>query len=923
MYWHTMTGEQVLSHLHSNKENGLTPSEASARLRQNGENRLKEKPHSSLLIKFLEQWKDFMILTLIGAAAISTAVSFLNGEKDLTDPIIILVIITVNAVLGVVQETKAEKSLDALKKLSAPSALVLRGGRRQQIDAALVVPGDIVYLEAGSFVPADGRLLEAVNLKIEESALTGESLPVEKHAAVLPSENTPLSERNNLALSTTVVTSGRGSMIVTATGMDTEVGHIATLILNDEGKDTPLQKRLAQTSKILGILSLGICIIMFFVGLWKKQPLFEMFMTSVSLAVAAIPEGLPAIVTIMLSLGVQRMVKKNAVIRKLPAVETLGSATVICSDKTGTLTQNRMTVTGIASAKGREAMNGSFARQLFTCACLCNDTVLRREIKREGYGKKKADPNRRPSYTLLGEPTEKALVEAALSLGLYKDELEQKYPRIREIPFDSAAKRMTTVHRTAEGMATIVKGAPDILISLCSNVYSAGSPTPINEALRSRLLRENDAMAKEGLRVIAVGAVLETAGSPQRTSARKAAGLTFIGLIGMMDPPRPEVCEAVHTCKSAGIRPVMITGDHPATAAAIARQLGILTESRQKNGGLLLQAASLQAALPNRNAASILTGPQLERMSQEELIQTAPSVSVYARVSPEHKVRIVKALQHSGQVVAMTGDGVNDAPALKAADIGCAMGKGGTDVAKNSADMILTDDNFATIVAAVKEGRVIYDNIRKSIHFLLSSNIGEILTIFTAILLGHASPLLPVQLLWMNLVTDSLPAIALGVEGADEAIMERPPIARNKGIFSDGLAFQMVLEGIVIGALALNAYLIGNRFYGLPMARTMTFSVLSLSQLFHVFNVRSERSLFHIGWFSNIKLVLAFLICFVLQISVVSVPSLASVFQVQSMNPDQWAIVMGLSFAPIPMAELQKLCNHMSERRKSKMDREV
>jgi Ca2+-transporting ATPase len=925
--WHTMTGEQVLTRLHVTRESGLSGREAAERLKQTGENLLKEKPHTSILVKFLEQWKDFMILTLIGAAVISTAVSFLNGDRDLTDPIIIFVIITVNAIMGVVQETKAEKSLDALKKLSAPSAMVLRDGRRQSIDSALVVPGDIVYLEAGCFVPADGRLLEAVNLKIEESALTGESLPVEKHTATLKGEDIPLSERWNLALSTTVVTKGRGTMVVTATGMDTEVGHIAQMILTDESKDTPLQKRLAQTSKILGLLSLGICVIMFFVGLWKKQPLFEMFMTSVSLAVAAIPEGLPAIVTIMLSLGVQRMVKKNAVIRRLPAVETLGSATVICSDKTGTLTQNRMTVTCIASSRGREEKNGRFARALFTCAALCNDTVLRRDGRKNPKISPFAAGHTAPgkSFTLLGEPTEKALVEAAAAIGLYKDELETKYPRTGEIPFDSAVKRMTTIHRTPQGSLEIIKGAPDILISMCGAVWNGSQAEAMTETRRRLLLRENESMAGEGLRVIAVG-------------ARRNSELTFLGLIGMMDPPRPEVYEAVHTCKTAGIRPVMITGDHPATAAAIARQLGILNSSSGRTGdppgqknGLILQAASLRsrlsrpsaAAEPSRipsslHSASVVTGPQLEKMSEEELIRTAPFVSVYARVSPEHKVRIVRALQASGQVVAMTGDGVNDAPALKGADIGCAMGLGGTDVAKNSADMILTDDNFATIVAAVREGRVIYDNIRKSIHFLLSSNIGEILTIFTAIILGHSSPLLPVQLLWMNLVTDSLPAVALGVERADEDIMERPPIERGKGIFSDGLAFQMLLEGIVIGALALNAYLIGCRFYGLPMARTMTFSVLSLSQLFHVFNVRSDRSLFHIGWFTNGKLVLAFLICLALQISVVSIPSLASVFQVQNMNRAQWGIVMGLSFAPIPMAELQKLCNRLSERREAR-----
>lgn len=884
--WHSMTGAQVLTSLQVRQNTGLCAAEAARRQKEAGENRLAEKPHSSLLVKFLAQWKDFMILTLIGAAVISAAASFLNGDKDLTDPIIIFVIITVNAVMGVIQETRAEKSLDALKKLSAPSAQVLRDGRRQTIDSVNVVPGDIVFLEAGSFVPADGRLLETVNLKIEESALTGESVPVEKHAGKLLPPDTPLSERHNMALSTTIVTYGRGTMVVTATGMKTEVGNIAAMILQDEEKSTPLQKKLAETSRILGLLSVGICIIMFFVGMQKKQPLFEMFMTSVSLAVAAIPEGLPAIVTIMLSLGVQRMVKKNAVIRKLPAVETLGSATVICSDKTGTLTQNRMTVAQLASVNGRETENSVFGRQLLTLACLCNDTAFTGRSKTE----------------LKGEPTEKALVEAALRIGLHKNELERRYPRVAEIPFDSVAKRMTTVHKSNDKRFQIVKGAPDVLTGLCTHVLCSGRPEPASSVLLRRLLRENEAMAREGLRVIAVSAAW----------GQQNSRLVFIGLIGMIDPPRPEAEQAVHVCQNAGIRPVMITGDHPSTAAAIAGRLGILKKMHPASRYPLLRAASLSSSTCPADTAgqeSILTGPELDRMTTEELIRRAPEISVYARVSPEHKVRIVKALQASGQVVAMTGDGVNDAPALKAADIGCAMGRSGTDVAKNSADMILTDDNFATIVAAVKEGRVIYDNIRKSIHFLLSSNIGEILTIFTAILLGHPSPLLPVQLLWMNLVTDSLPAISLGAEEADEEIMNRPPIPREKGISADGLGAQMVIEGFVIAALALNAYFLGLSRFGLEAARTMTFSVLSLSQLFHVFNVRSERSLFHIGWLSNKKLVLSFFICLLLQVGVVTLPALAQIFQVSAMSGLQWGIVMGLSMAPIPLAELQKLVN--------------
>jgi len=749
-------------------------------------------------------------------------------------------------------------------------------------------------------VPADGRILEDINLRIEESALTGESVPVEKHAAAKLDVDSPVAERINLALSTTIVSGGRGIMVVTETGMDTQVGRIAGMILADESKSTPLQQRLAQTSKILGLLALGICVVMFFVGLWKQQPLFEMFMTSVSLAVAAIPEGLPAIVTILLSQGVQKMAAQHAVVRKLPAVETLGSATVICSDKTGTLTQNRMTVTKIATANGSVTLDSWQAKILLMCAALCNNTLLRTDRSRVSNGKQRFHPSKvsltmsKASYTLIGEPTEKALVEAALQVGLDKNDLERRYPRLNEIPFDSVRKQMTTIHDLGNGPISIVKGAPDVLLRQCQLVWSDGLgksiasdndiyTEPMTHSMRSHIQKQNEQMASEGLRIIAV----------TRTD-RKDGRLCFLGLIGMMDPPRAEVPQAVHICQMAGIRPVMITGDHPATATAIAKNIGILKSSPSIDMG----KTSTQEC--------ILTGQQLESMSQEELNRRAMEVAVYARVSPEHKVRIVKALQSSGQVVAMTGDGVNDAPALKAADIGCAMGRGGTDVAKNSADMILTDDNFATIVGAVKEGRVIYDNIRKTIHFLLSSNIGEILTIFSAIIMGYAAPLLPVQLLWMNLVTDSLPAIALGAEPAEKDIMKRNPTVREESVFSGGLGVQMILEGLVIGGLALIAYLLGNRFYDLTMARTMTFSVLSLSQLFHVYNIRSKESLFRIGWLSNRSLNIAFLICLTLQVGVVMIPPMATVFRVIPMDLTQWGIVMGLSIAPIPIMELQK-----------------
>ena len=898
--WHTMTKQQVLDAWNVHPQTGLDRREAARRRKTYGENRLQEQKHTSIVKKFLAQWKDFMIITLIGAAVISTVVSFFNGEKDLTDALIIFVIITVNAVLGVIQETKAEKSLDALRQLSAPSAFVLRDGKKQKIDATRVVPGDVVYLEAGCFVPADGRILEAVDLQIEESALTGESMPVEKQAGICLASNVPVAERTNMALSTTMVIKGRGKMVVTETGMETQIGRIAGLILTDETKSTPLQQRLTQTSKILGMLSLMICVIMFFVGLWKEQPIFEMFMTSVSLAVAAIPEGLPAIVTILLSQGVQRMASQNAVVRKLPAVETLGSATVICSDKTGTLTQNRMTVTEISTAKGSVSMQGTAARTILMCASLCNDTVLtpKSSVKaavsspsrwhRQNYFVKTTSNDLHSQYALMGEPTEKALVEAALVIGLDKIELERKYPRLNEIPFDSVKKQMTTIHDLGYGPVSIVKGAADVLLGQCDLVWCGNgsfygeldSSQPMTESLRDQIMKQNQRMAAKGLRIIAVA-----------MTDHKTGKLCFLGLVGLMDPPREEVCEAVRTCQMAGIRPVMITGDHPATALAIARQIGILKDMKTVEGN------------------SVLTGQQLEQMSQEELIQRAPLVSVYARVSPEHKVRIVKALQAREHVVAMTGDGVNDAPALKTADIGCAMGRGGTDVAKNSADMILTDDNFATIVSAVKEGRVIYDNIRKTIHFLLSSNMGEILTIFLAILMGYPTPLLPVQLLWMNLVTDSLPAIALGSEPAEPDVMMRKPVTKTNSVFSDGLGIQMVLEGMVIGGLALTAYMLGYRRYSLESARTMAFTVLSLSQLFHVYNIRSKESLFCIGFFTNHRLNMAFILCFIMQIGVVMIPVTAKIFSVIPMDLKQWAMVLALSATPILAVELQKWIN--------------
>lgn len=905
MNWHSITKEEAEKALQGSIDSGLSKKEVIKRQKKFGLNVLEAKKKKNILIKFFSQFADFMIITLICAALVSFFVSLLHGELDFVDPIIIFFIITLNALLGVLQETKAEKSLEALQKMSAPTAQVLREHLITTVDAKDLVPGDIIFLETGHFVPADARLISAVNLKIEEASLTGESHPVEKDADITLKEDTLLADRINMVMATGIVTYGRGTAIVTATGMQTEVGHIAKLIMEDETPLTPLQKRLANTGKALGSAALIICVVIFLIGILKNRPVFDMFMTSVSLAVAAIPEGLPAIVTIMLSLGVQRMARKNAVIRKLPAVETLGSATVICSDKTGTLTQNKMTVTELASVNGKEKSDNTFSSFILTLSSLCNDSWL----QVTGKGKHQ-------QIEATGEPTEKAIILAAYYNDILKPQLDASNPRIHEIPFDSTRKCMTTVHKNSNGtMRSITKGAFDVLISKCTHVYQNGKQMPLSKIQIERINKINQTMTEKALRVLAVAykdvsdlQFSKGKGSKNtsvETNRSLESGLTFVGLIGMIDPPREEVAEAVLTCLTAGIRPIMITGDHISTACAIAKQLGIMSSN---------------------DAA--MTGAQLSQMDNETLIDQIHNYRVFARVSPEHKVRIVKAFQARGEVVAMTGDGVNDAPALKAADIGCAMGITGTDVAKNAADMILTDDNFATIVAAVKEGRGIYDNIKKAIHFLLSCNVGEIITIFTAILMGLPSPLLAVQLLWVNLVTDSLPAISLGVEPAAKDIMKKKPIPPDKGMFADGLIFKIIFEGVMIGFLSLLAFIIGIRVYDSKtvsdtllrnastvelaanitphIGRTMAFAVLSLSQLFHSFNMRSEHSLTKIGLFSNMKLLLSFVICGCLQIGVISIRPLASIFDVVPLNPAQWSVVVLLAFLPIVVVELQK-----------------
>ena len=863
--WHSSSVEEIAKNLKTNINIGLTDDEAQKRFERYGPNNLKEKKKESIFVKFIKQFNDFMIITLIIAAIISAVVSKLNGEADYIDSIIIVAIVIFNAIMGLVQEQKAEKSLEALKKMSAPNAKVRRNGRVQEIDATMVVPGDIVILEAGNYVPADCRLINSCNLKIEESALTGETIPSLKDSSKILKENTAMGDLCNMVFATTIVVNGHGEAIVVETGMNTRVGKIAGMIIEDESPETPIQKKLAEVGKILAIACIIICVLIFVIGIFKKIPIIEMFMTSVGLAVAAIPEGLPAIVTIMLSIGVTKMAKKNSIIRKLPAVETLGSSSVICSDKTGTLTQNKMTVTEVRNCFGRA--NSNERKFIFELGTMCTDTTEERINGKLGF---------------VGEATEVAISNAAMEEGVSKSFLYDEMKRINDIPFDSKRKMMTTIHKYGNGYRIITKGAPDVLLKRCSNCYSGGQIVPIFSK-KDDINEQNNQMAEKALRVIAV-AYKDVEKLPEMQDVEK--DLIFCGLIGMIDPPREGVKEAERTCRRAGIKTVMITGDHLQTAKAIAKELGIL-----KRGDLAID------------------GETLERMSQHELEQNIMDYSVFARVSPEHKVRIVKAFQSTGAVVAMTGDGVNDAPALKNADIGIAMGKGGTDVAKNAADMILLDDNFVTIVEAVKQGRNIYDNIKKAIHFLISTNIGEIVTIFFGLVLGIKSPLLAIQLLWINLVTDSLPAIALGLEKEEENIMSRLPRNPKKNLFADGLWWKIMIEGAMLGIFTLLAFSIGNRLYSVEVGRTMAFLTLGILELVHSFNIKSEESIFKIGVFENKYLIGALVLGVILQVIVVVVSPLAQIFSLVPLTGIQWLYTVLIAIAPIPIVEIQKAVN--------------
>ncbi len=861
--WFTKTSAEVLSELDTDKTNGLSTQQAEERLEKYGPNALESGKKESLVVRFLKQMKDPMIIVLLAAAVLSLIAS--RGH-DWIEAVIILVIVIVNACISISQESSAEKALEALQKMSAPLAKVIRDGQMVRLDTDKLVPGDIIVLEAGDLVPADARILECANLKADEAAMTGESVPVNKQAIDSLPEETVLGDRKNMVISSTVITNGRAVCVVTATGMETEVGRIAKMLSSEEEDTTPLQRKMTEISKTLSFVCLGVCAVMFGVGLLYGKELLEMFMEAVALAVAAIPEGLPAIVTIVLALGVQRMVKHNAIVKKLPAVETLGCAGVICSDKTGTLTMNKMTVVEVWS-------NGDQHRaEALTIASLCNDTIL--------------TYNEDGSIKTAGDPTETAFVDAAYKDGLDKNKMEAEMPRTAELPFDSDRKLMSTVHPVNGKLRVMVKGAPDILLSRCTHILN-GQPVALTDAAVKEVETANAAMAERALRVLAAAYKdVDALPDGELTTENLECGLTFVGLIGMIDPPRMEVKQAVAECYAAGIRPVMITGDHKLTAVAIAKELDIF-----KDGDLAI------------------TGEDLDFMPQEMLEQDVDKFAVYARVSPEHKMRIVKAWQKKGMVVAMTGDGVNDAPALKVADIGCAMGITGTDVAKGAAEMILTDDNFATIVQAVEQGRGIYANIKKAIHYLLSCNIGEIISLFLATVLNFTyAPLQAVQLLWLNLVTDSLPALALGMEPVEHSVMKQKPRSAKESLFTRGFTIRLIWQGAMVGLLTLGAYAIGEFvFKNLAAANTMAFATLTFCQLFHAFDVRSEdQSIFKIGLLSNPAMNKAFVVGMVLQLIVLLVPPVMAIFDVVYLNTYEYLTVLGLSLVPVVISEIEK-----------------
>ncbi len=918
--WFNKESKVVEEELKTNINEGLTSKQVEEKRQEYGFNELKAKKKKSLLVKFLEQFKDFMIIVLIVAAIVSGVVGYMEGE-GITDSLIILIVVIVNAIIGVVQENKAEKSLEALQKLSSHVAKVVRNGKVEVVASRELVPGDVVVLDTGDYVPADLRIIEAVNLKSQESSLTGESVPVDKNSEVISDEKVGIGDRTNMLFSSSLITYGRGKGIVVETGMNTEVGKIATIINDTVGTATPLQIKLNKLGKTLGIAALAICVVIFIIGIAYGKDIIDMFMTAVSLAVAAIPEGLAAVSTIVLAIGVQRMVKKNAIVKKLPAVETLGSATVICSDKTGTLTQNKMTVQKVFADNKLLAVEDiteikDDLEKLMYVNTLCNDTKIGE------------------NNSLTGDPTETALIDLGFKIN-FKVEEVLKIQRVKEFPFDSDRKLMTTVNQVGDKYLVYTKGGIDELLAKCSKYEVNGEIKADLEEYRKVVNKYNEEMAKNALRVLAM-AYKELDHEPTDEEMKNIENdLIFVGMVGMIDPPREEVKLAVEKCKTAGIKTVMITGDHKITAVAIAKELGIL-----------------------ENDDEAITGAELEEMSDEDLTKNIRQYSVYARVSPEHKVRIVKAWQANGEIVAMTGDGVNDAPALKTADIGCAMGIVGTDVSKEAADVILTDDNFATIVSSVEEGRRIYDNILKAIQFLLSSNVGEIVALFIAILItpwisstfgidvGLVEVLLPIHILWINLVTDSLPALALAVDPAEDDVMKRKP-KKQKGVFTKGMTWRVIYQGFMIGLLTLAAFLIGlatpddqlptmvridNQIYSVEevenldealangaeivekqevkveIGQTMAFVVLAFSELVHVFNIRNnKKSIFKTHPFNNQVLLGAIALSAALMLIILFIPALRHVFSIPVLPMNNVLEIIGLVLLPLVIVEIFKL----------------
>ena len=867
--WFDQTSQDILQKFNVDLNTGLSELESKKRLEEHGENKLKSQKKKSIFQLFLSQINDVMIYILLGAAILSAFM------KEYSDAIIILIVILINALIGVIQESKAEKSLEALKKLSTPKAIVKREGNIKEIPSEEVVVGDIVILDAGRYIPADLRLIESSNLKIDESAFTGESVPAEKNSNVLnPTENIPIGDQLNMAFMSTLVTYGRGIGVVINTGMSTEIGKIADLLNKEEDNTTPLQKRLASLGKTLGFGAVGICILIFIISMFQGRDWFEMLLTAISLAVAAIPEGLPAIVAIVLAIGVQRMIKQNSIIKKLPAVETLGSVNIICSDKTGTLTLNVMTIkkccinNKILSIDDCDLSNHD-TKLLFEGMILCNDATSKNGSK-------------------TGDPTEIALLDAGIKFDLYKEDLNSLHERVDEVPFDSDRKLMTTVNKYETQFKVFTKGAIDNLLKLSNKILLNGEIIDFTQDKKDQILKFSNLMSDEALRVLGLGYKDIENESISLNSLEK--NLVFVGLMGMIDPPRQEVKPSIALCKQAGITPIMITGDHKNTAFAIASELGIAENSNE-----------------------CMIGSEIDTYSDEDFNKIVNNYKIFARVSPENKVKIVKAFKSHGNVVSMTGDGVNDAPSLKAADIGVAMGITGTDVAKGAADMILTDDNFTTIVSAVEEGRNIYNNIRKSIMFLLACNLGEIVALFIAILFNLNPPLLPIHILWVNLITDSFPALSLGVDPHDSSVMEDPPRDPKESLFANHMGLFLALNGVLIGAVTLIAFKIGENLYmdSLVHAQTLAFVVLSFSQLFFSLSMRSkEKSLFRIGLFTNKYLLASILLGILIQFLIIIVPFFAAVFDVFTLNVRDWILVTLISLIPFIVNEFFKLIKY-------------